>query len=100
MYMHCILICFINTTRFQIIYSCIDVTRHSSERINRLLIIYSGKIFAFRTNQLSTKFFWGELPSTSEVPLYIKNLWHDITFVIHFYVVKLESETIFNQYDC
>ena len=66
-----ILICFINTPHFQIIYNCIDVSRHSSERINRLLTISYGKYcFTFRTNQLSTRFF-NELCLTSKVPLYI-----------------------------
>ena len=55
--MHCILICFINTHRFKITYNRIDVSRHSSERINRLLTISYGKdCITFRTNQLSTRF--------------------------------------------
>ena len=41
--MHCILICFINTHNFQIIYNYIDVSRHSSECIDRLLTISYGK---------------------------------------------------------
>ena len=52
------LICIINTHLFQIIYKCIDVSRHSSERINPLSTISYGKyFFTFRTYQLSTRFF-------------------------------------------
>ena len=64
--MHCILICVMNTARCQIIYNCIDVSRHSSERINRLLSTFYGKYcFNFRTNQLSTRFF---LRITHDIP--------------------------------
>ena len=46
-----------NTPRLQIIYNCIDVSRHLSERIDRLLTILYGKYcFTFRTNKLSTRF--------------------------------------------
>ena len=56
--MRCILICFINTHLSIITYNCIDVSRHSSERIRRHLTISYGKCcFTFRTNHLSTRFF-------------------------------------------
>ena len=55
--MHCILINFMNTPRFQIIYNCIDVSRHSLERINRLSTISYGKYcFTFLANELSNRF--------------------------------------------
>ena len=56
--MHFILICFINTTRFQIANNISDVSRHSSERFNRLLTISYGKYcFTFGKNQLPIQFF-------------------------------------------
>ena len=55
--MHFILICFINTTRFQIANNISDVSRHSSERFNRLLTISYGKYcFTFGKNQLPIQF--------------------------------------------
>ena len=76
--MHCILICFINTPRYQIIHHCIDVSRHSSEHINRLLTISYGKhCFNFQTNQLSTRFFgtnYVHHPSFNSIYTYKKSL--------------------------
>ena len=58
MHIHYILICFINTPRLKIIYNCLDVSRHSSECINRLLTISYGKYsFTFQRNYLFTIFF-------------------------------------------
>ena len=55
LYVHCILICLINTPRFQLMHNRIHVSRHSLELINRLLTIsYLKYCLTFRTNQLST----------------------------------------------
>ena len=58
--MHCILICFINTPRVQIVHNLSEVRRHSTEHINLLLTISYGKYcFTFRTNQLPIRFLEG-----------------------------------------
>ena len=58
--MHCILICFINTPRVQIVHNLSEVRRHSTEHINLLLTISYGKYcFTFLTNQLPIRFLEG-----------------------------------------
>ena len=55
--MHCILICFINIPRVQIVHNLNEVRRHSTEHINLLLTISYGKYcFTFLTNQLPIRF--------------------------------------------
>ena len=54
LYMHCILTCFINTPHFQVIYNCIDVSRHSSGCINRLVTISYGNIVSL-SEQISCR---------------------------------------------
>ena len=85
----CILICFINTPRFQIICNCIDVCRHWTERINRLLTIsYEKHFFTFRTNQLSTRFFeritfdiWGSTVQPPSCTRFIRGLFVDMCYM-------------------